>query len=256
MMGLIAMSGSASGIGAATRARLEKAGNRVIGIDIRDAEVIADLATPGGRAAALESVRKAVGPRLDGLIACSGVGPTVQPWTTIVSLNYFGAQVLLEGLRDLLAAGKPSAAVAVSSNSSTIPGMDTPIVEACLAGNEEEARRLALTLDGSQTYGGSKLALARWVRRSAPSPAWAGSGIRLNAVAPGAVQTPLLQEGLNDPQYGPAIRAFPVPLGGFGAPDQIAAAIEFLLGPNAAFVCGSVVFVDGGTDALIRPDAF
>jgi NAD(P)-dependent dehydrogenase (short-subunit alcohol dehydrogenase family) len=206
--------------------------------------------------AALESVRKAAGDHLDGLVACAGVGPTVQPWTTIISLNYFGAQALLEGLRDLLAVRGRAAAVAVSSNSSTLPGMDTPLVEACLVGNEEEARRLALTMDGTQTYCGSKLALARWVRRSAPTPSWAGSGIRLNAVAPGAVLTPLLQVGLDDPQYGPAIRAFPVPLGGFGAPDQIAATIEFLLGPDAAFFCGSVVFVDGGTDAMIRPDAF
>lgn len=255
-MGTIALTGSASGIGAATRARLERAGNRVIGIDIRDAEVIADLATPAGRAGALENVRRSAGGRLDGLVACAGVGPTSQPWSRIVSLNYFGAQAVLEGLRDLLEAGRPSAAVAVSSNSSTLPGMDTPLVQACLAGNEEEACRLAMTLDGTQTYCGSKLALARWVRRSAPTPAWAGAGIRLNAVAPGAVQTPLLQVGLDDPQYGPAIRAFPVPLGRFGDADQIAAVITFLLGPDAAFFCGSVVFVDGGTDAMLRPDTF
>jgi len=235
---------------------LEKDGHRVIGIDIRDAEVIADLTTPAGRATAMESVRKAAGGRLDGAVACAGLGTTTEPWSLIVSLNYFGAQVLLEGLRDLLVAGKPSAAVAVSSNSSTIPGMDTELVEACLAGDEERARELALALDGTRTYGGAKLALARWVRRSAPGPSWAGAGIRLNAVAPGAVQTPLLQAGLDDPQYGPAIRAFPVPLGGFGAPEQLASAIAFLLSPEASFCCGSVVFVDGGTDALLRPDAF
>ena len=48
-MGIYAISGSASGMGAATRARLEAAGHQVIGIDLRDAEVIADLGTVEGR---------------------------------------------------------------------------------------------------------------------------------------------------------------------------------------------------------------
>jgi NAD(P)-dependent dehydrogenase (short-subunit alcohol dehydrogenase family) len=164
--------------------------------------------------------------------------------------------VLLEGLHDALAAGSRPAAVAVSSNSAVLPGMDTELVSACLSGDEEEARRIANSFDGHRTYAGSKLALARWVRRNAPGPAWAGAGIRLNAVAPGAVMTPLLQSGLDHPILGDAIRNFPIPTGGFGTPDQIAATIAFLLSPDAAFCCGSVVFVDGGTDAMFRPDNY
>ncbi|MFI5397809.1 MAG: SDR family oxidoreductase [Candidatus Binatia bacterium] len=255
-MRVIAVTGSASGIGAATRTRLEATGHKVIGIDVRNAEVIVDLASAPGRRAAIDAVRQAAGNRLDGLVVCAGVGPQVEPWSTIVSLNYFGAQALLEGLRDTLAAGSQSAAVAVSSNSAVLPGMDTELVSACLSGDEAEARRIAVSFDGHRTYAGSKLALAQWVRRNAPGPAWAGAGIRLNAVAPGAVMTPLLQGGLDHPVFGDAIRNFPIPTGGFGTPDQIAAMIAFLLGPDAAFCCGSVVFVDGGTDAMLRPDAF
>jgi NAD(P)-dependent dehydrogenase (short-subunit alcohol dehydrogenase family) len=146
--------------------------------------------------------------------------------------------------------------VAVSSNSSTIPGTDGELVAACLAGDEARALALAPTLDGQRCYAGSKLALARWVRRSAPGAAWAGAGIRLNAVAPGAVRTPLLEAGLADATYGDAIRSFPIPLGGFGRPEQIAAAIAFLLSAEASFCCGSVFFADGGSDALLRPDQF
>jgi NAD(P)-dependent dehydrogenase (short-subunit alcohol dehydrogenase family) len=255
-MGVIAITGSASGIGAATRARLEAAGAKVIGVDVRDAEIIADLATAAGRLAAIEAVRRMAANRLEGLVVCAGVGPQAEPYSTTVSLNYFGGQVLLEGLRDALTAGAPSAAVAVSSNSAVLPGVETELVTACLSGDEDEARRIALTLDGHRTYAGSKLALARWARRQAPGPAWAEAGIRLNVVAPGAVMTPLLQGGLDHPLFGPAIRSFPIPTGGFGTPDQIAAAIVFLLSPDAAFCCGSVFFVDGGTDALIRPDDY
>src|SRR5712691_6647991 len=187
-----AVTGSASGIGAAVRARLERAGERVLGIDLRDVEITADLARSDGRAAAAAAVRKMCGRRLDGLVVCAGVGPQVEPASTIVSLNYFGAQVLAAGLHDVLAAGDRPAAVAVSSNASSLPGADTPLVAACLAGDEDEARRLALEVGGHPAYAGSKLALARWVRRNAP--AWARAGVRLNAVAPGAVLTPLLRE--------------------------------------------------------------
>jgi NAD(P)-dependent dehydrogenase (short-subunit alcohol dehydrogenase family) len=255
-MAVIVVTGSASGIGLATRARLEAAGDQVIGVDLRDAEVLADLATPAGRAAAVAAVSQATRGCIDGLVVCAGVGPEFEPWSTIVSLNYFGAQALLHGLREALAAAEAPAAVAVSSNSSTLPNAETPLVQACLAGNEAEARELALTIDGHRTYAGSKLALARWVRRNAPGADWAATGIRLNAVAPGAVLTPLLQRGLDHPAYGPAIRNFPIPLGDFGTPDQIAAAIAFLLSPDASFCCGSVLFVDGGTDALLRPDDY
>jgi NAD(P)-dependent dehydrogenase (short-subunit alcohol dehydrogenase family) len=255
-MGTIAITGSASGMGAATCKRLAAAGHTVIGVDVRDADIIADLATGPGRQAAIDGIRHRAGNRLDGLVVCAGVGPTVEPWSTIVSINYFGAQVLLEGLRETLAAGAHPAAVAVASNSATVQGSDTPIVSACLSGDEEEARRLALTFSGHHAYAGAKLALARWVRRNAPAPAWAGAGIRLNAVAPGAVQTPLLQSGLDHPTIGDAIRNFPIPTGGFGKPDDIAAMIAFLLGPEARFCCGSVFFVDGGTDAMLRPDNF
>lgn len=250
----VALTGSASGIGAAIRRQLEDTGARVIGVDLQSAEVVADLATPAGRNAAIEAIACASGGQLDGLVTCAGVGPDFEPRATTVALNYFGAQTLFAGLRDLLAAGSRGAAVVISSNSSALPGMETPLVAACLAGDEAEARRLAGELDGQRVYAGSKLALTRWMRREAP--AWAQAGVRLNAVAPGAVLTPLLARGLDHPDYGPAIRGFPIPAGGFGTPEQIATVVLFLLGPGAAFCYGSVVFADGGTDALVRPDSY
>jgi NAD(P)-dependent dehydrogenase (short-subunit alcohol dehydrogenase family) len=94
------------------------------------------------------------------------------------------------------------------------------------------------------------------MRRVAPSGEWAGAGIRLNAIAPGPIETPLLRAGLDHPVFGPAIRAFPVPTGSPGTPNDVAAAVAFLLGTEARYICGSVLFVDGGTDALIRGDVY
>lgn len=253
----IALTGAASGIGAALRSQLEAAGERVIGVDLRGAEIDADLSTRAGRAHAIERILSLSGSRLDGLVVCAGLGPQVSSLTSIVSVNYFGAVDLLDALRPALAAAAPSAAVAVSSNSATIvPTADGPLCLACLEGNEDEARRLAAELDGSTVYAGSKLALARYVRRNATSAAWAGARVRLNAIAPGAALTPLLQQGLDDERFGEAIRGFPIPLGGFATADQVAAAIAFLLGPAASFCCGTVLYVDGGSDALIRGDRY
>jgi NAD(P)-dependent dehydrogenase (short-subunit alcohol dehydrogenase family) len=256
-MRVVVVTGSASGIGAAVRERLVAAGCRVIGIDLRDADVTADLSDAAGRARALDGARALAGRSLEGVVACAGLGPQVADHARIVAVNYFGATVILDGLRPLLVQGRDAAAVAVSSNSATIsPEIDGALTAACLAGDEAEACRVALEHDGSYAYAASKLALARFVRRNAPGAEWAGAGVRLNAVAPGAVQTPLLQEGLDHPQWGPAIRGFPIPLGGFGTAGQIAAAIAFLLGGEASFCCGTVLYADGGSDALIRRDRY
>jgi NAD(P)-dependent dehydrogenase (short-subunit alcohol dehydrogenase family) len=251
-MGTVVVTGARSGIGAAVRSRIEAAGQRVIGVDLAEADVVADLGTAAGRAACLDAVRARAGVALDGVVACAGLGPHVRDGGLIVAVNYFGAVAILDGLRPLLAAAR-GGAVAVSSNSAMIPSSDNEIAAACLDGDEPAARRAAA--DGGQlAYGGSKLALARWVRRHATTPQWAGAGIRLNAVAPGAVQTPLLDGGLAHPVLGDAIRNFPIPTGAFGKPEDIAAAITFLLSRDASFCCGTVLFADGGTDALFRPD--
>ena len=161
-MGTIVLTGSAGGIGVATRVRLEKDGHRVIGVDVRDAEVTADLSTPAGRLTMLESVHRAVGDdALDGVIAGAGV----MDEQLAVPVNYFGAVATLEGLRPLLARSTDASAVAISSNSTVVtPGLPADAVDACLAGDEARAIELAPAGYGA-AYAVSKLALARWVRR-------------------------------------------------------------------------------------------
>lgn len=254
-MGTVVITGSASGLGAAVRARLEADGHRVVGVDLAEAEVEADLSTAAGRSAAMNDVLSRTGAVLDGLVVCAGLGPHVRPVSRLVSVNYYGAVEVLDGLRPALAAGERPAAVAVSSNSIGLtPLPDAALVDQLLEGAEARAAATADELDdGAAVYAMTKIALARAVRRR--SLAWGRAGVRLNAVAPGPFETSMLAGTLEDPVLGPLVDALPIPLERRGDPAEIAGVVAFLLGPDAAYVHGSILFADGGTDALARPEA-
>jgi NAD(P)-dependent dehydrogenase (short-subunit alcohol dehydrogenase family) len=252
-MGQYLVTGSAGGIGGAIRRRLEGGGHDVVGMDLEGEDIDADLASVAGRGAALAAATDAVGPSLDGLVVCAGLPPTFKPPSAIAQVNYFGAVDLLDGLRPLLAADAGGSAVAISSNSlGTVPTDLDPLIGPMLDGDVDTTVAAADALHGASVYGMSKQALTRAMRRRAPD--WAAAGVRLNAVAPGAVETALLDATLADPELGPVTEAFPIPVGRRGTVDDIAEAVWFTL-VEATFMVGSVLFVDGGSDALMRPDA-
>jgi NAD(P)-dependent dehydrogenase (short-subunit alcohol dehydrogenase family) len=246
------VTGSASGIGRATRDRLEAEGARVVGVDRVDAEVVADLSTPEGRLAMAAGVRAAT-ESVDAVIACAGVA-VARPLS--VSVNYFGAVATLELLQPLLAEGVEPRAVAVTSMASIL-GYDDELVEACLAGEETAALARAGSLaDGdrrSTIYASSKRALSLWIRRAAVMPEWAGAGIPLNGAAPGVIETAMTREALADARSRRAIdQAVPMPLGGPGTPEAVAALLIWLSSSENTLTTGQIVFIDGGADAVLR----
>jgi NAD(P)-dependent dehydrogenase (short-subunit alcohol dehydrogenase family) len=259
-MGVYVVTGSASGMGRQAAEKLRAAGHTVIGVDVKagEGDVTADLSTREGRRQAVVDIVAAAGSRLDGAVLAAGIGPTpgADSVRRIFEINYFGVVELLRPLQPLLAAADRAKVVVIGSNSTTTtPVVPRRTVRALLAGNADKAVR-SLRLLGpvapSLAYAGSKIAVSHWVRRAAVTRDWAGAGIRLNALAPGAIMTPLLQKQLEDPQQAKAVNAFPVPIGGFGDPGQLADWMLFMLSDSADFLCGSVIFVDGGSDAYFR----
>jgi NAD(P)-dependent dehydrogenase (short-subunit alcohol dehydrogenase family) len=251
-MGLVVITGAASGLGLALRQRVEKRGDRVLGVDLAGSDVDADLSTAEGREVALAAVRAAATDGgLQGAALCAGIGPPRDP-VLMTSVNYFGVVVLLDALTPLLAETPGSAVVLISSNSVTLVPEAKALVAACLDGDEDVARAAAVGLDPSVTYANTKLAVARAMRRRAG--ALGTAGVRVNAVAPGPFDSGVLQTTLADPTLAPLVDALPSPLGRRGTAEEVAAAVDFLLSPEASNVHGSLLFVDGGIDASVSPE--
>src|SRR5262245_24306419 len=251
-MRTIVVTGSASGIGAATAECLRKDGHRVIDVDLRAGDVVADLGTQEGRSSALAAIERISGGALEGVVSAAGAGP-YDDARIVTRVNYFGAIAMLDGLLELLARGRDPA-VAISSIGAIFEALAIPAyIEACLAGDEAGALRAIEGRDGNTAYVNAKRAFALAVRRRAAT--WGARGVRLNAILPGSTATPMLDKLHVHEALGPQVRALPIPLGREARPSEMAGPIAFLLGPDASYVHGELLHVGGGSDAIVRPDA-
>ena len=137
-MGTYAVTGSFSGIGEAVATRLKSHGHRVVTIDLRGADVIADLSTEVGRHLAAGAVLDRTDGSLDGAVMAAGVGPARVPDRArqILQVNYFGVVDLLQAWRPALAQAGSAKVVVVGSNATTtVPAVPTRAVKALLAGD-------------------------------------------------------------------------------------------------------------------------
>ena len=247
----IVITGANSGIGKATAALAEARGWKTIRADLNGGDVEADLATPQGRLAFVEEVNALVGEHLDAVIACAGV---TLPTSLTLKVNYFGAIATLEGMLPLLAKGTQPRAIGISSFASVLQP-DSELVEACLSGNEAEALRIAENKDPDAYYASSKAAFARWIRRQAITADWVGTGILLNGVAPGIVETPMTQPMLDDETRRDQLEhVVPMPIGRHGRPEEIAELLLWLASPANSLMVGQILFIDGGAEATVRGD--
>jgi NAD(P)-dependent dehydrogenase (short-subunit alcohol dehydrogenase family) len=249
----IAVTGVASGIGQAVAAQLSEQDDTVIGIDLKDDDVCADLSGAAGRSEAVTAVRERCGGVLDGLVTCAGIS---EPDPATIAVNFFGTAALVEGLRSELAAATAPRVAAVASIAGTQP-FDPSTVDACLVGDEDDALARARSAvdrgDGGRLYPSSKVAVARWLRSTCVAPGWADAGIAVNAVAPGVVLTPMTAPLLEDERRRAAAeKAVPMPLHGFARPEVIARALCWLASADTTHITGQVLYVDGGAEVTLR----
>ena len=105
-MGVYAITGASSGIGAKTKELLEKQGHRVINIDLKDGDICVNLASEEGRKEAVDKLHELHPEGLDGMICNAGVSGACGNLPLIVSLNYFGTIAVALGVYDLLEKSK------------------------------------------------------------------------------------------------------------------------------------------------------
>lgn len=253
-MGIAVISGSASGIGACTAKRLAAQGHRIIGIDLRNADINADLSTPQGRQTAIDQALEMSGGEIDRLVLAAGLGGHLDDGALVARVNYFGAVSLLDGMKDAIAAAKGRCVVIGSNSAQMRTDPKAPMVEAMLEGDETKAMEVIGDMHAAMVYGHSKHALTRAVRRRAAE--WGQLGISINVIAPGPTETPMLNGVKDHPTISKSLEMIPIPQTRFAKADEIADIIEFLLSDTADYMQGSVIYVDGGTDAQLRPDAF
>ena len=141
--------------------------------------------------------------------------------------------------------------------------VDEKLLELIESGDEAAALAYAESLGAtanatgsSVLYTTSKLSIARWVRTHAPSEEWAKAGIALNAVAPGVILTPMTAAALETEEGRAALDAgAPAPYGGPAAdPIQVSNLLAWLTSEDNGYVTGQVIFIDGGAEAIRRPE--
>jgi NAD(P)-dependent dehydrogenase (short-subunit alcohol dehydrogenase family) len=244
------VTGSRSGMGKAVAELLAARGERVIGVDLADADITADLSKPEGRSSVIEAAGRLCPDGLDAVITCAGLA--IQDGPLMIAVNYFGTVDLITGLHPLLARGRDPRAVAIASSASILPS-DPDLVGLCLGGDEAGALARA---DGNPTsYASSKLAVLRWVRRTSIEPGWADSGVLLNGVAPGLVLTPMTAPIMETPEGRAQLaRSAPYVTPKPAIAEDVALLIAFLASADNRYMVGQVPFCDGGKDVLLRGD--
>ena len=247
-MGVYAITGASSGIGAKTKELLLQKGHEVINIDLKDGDICVNLATPEGRQAAVDKLHELHPEGLDGMICNAGVSGACGNLELIISLNYFGTVAIAKGVYDLLKKKHGSCVVTVSNTISQGAGRKDIVDLLNNIGDEKRVLSLVSSMDstnlsvGNSLYVSTKYALARWVR--------------INAVAPGNVHTAMTATMSTTAKM--ALNALPIPTK-YGqeclmAPEEIAEVMVFLASDSARGVNGNIMFVDGGTDALLNSE--
>ena len=259
-MGVYVVTGGSGGIGGAIIKQLKNEGHETINIDVKNGDINGNLASSSGRKEIIAEVKKRCPNGLDGLVCNAGVNGSGGNFPLIISLNYYGATVLAKELWPLLEKKHGNLVATVSNTISQNPTR-TDISSMLVNGAEEDVvREIVGEMDqknpqqGHELYVATKYALAKWVRRMSATSA--ARGVRVNAVAPGNVHTPMTDKlGANEKS---AVAALPIPTK-FGqdklmAPEEIANVICYLLSKDSAGINGNIVFVDGGTDALLNTE--
>lgn len=236
------VTGGASGIGASIVSKLRDAGARVVVFDLNEPDgdvsdyVACDIAEPGSVDSSMERATDRLG-GLDVLVNCAGVGAqgtvtasTDEDWHRVLNINVVGLARVTRAAWPHLETSPSASVVNISSVAASV-GLIERVV-----------------------YAASKGAVAAMTRAMAADGL--ASGIRVNAVSPGTVDTPWVQRllsGADDPEVLLAALESRQPTGRLVSPDQVAQGVLYLADPRNGSSTGFTLEVDGGMTSLVVP---
>jgi NAD(P)-dependent dehydrogenase (short-subunit alcohol dehydrogenase family) len=184
----------------------------------------------------------------------AGLSPVQAPAQAILAVDLYGTAVVIEEFGAVIAAG-----VHISSMAGHMPPPLDPDRARALAHTPADDL-LALPILGAHAlpsagaaYGLSKQ--ANHLRVQAAALTWGERGARINSISPGIILTPLARDEMSGPGAEGYRRMIETsPAGRPGTADEVATAAAFLLGPDAGFITGTDLLMDGGVIAALRAD--
>jgi NAD(P)-dependent dehydrogenase (short-subunit alcohol dehydrogenase family) len=251
----ILVTGVSSGIGARTAELAGQMGADIIGVDLRRPSAFtgsfieADLSSPQ----AIEAVVKRLPPRIDALANVAGVSGNMGAVLTL-AVNFYGLRALTEAVAPRIRDGGAVLNVASIAGFGWRANLQRTRDLAGVQGFPDVAAIVReFGIADEVGYPVSKEALLLWTFRAAHLPLFRARGIRVNAVSPGPVETPILQEFravLGDARVDSDIAR----VGRAGTAPDIAPAILFLCSDGARWINGANLPVDGGLEASISAE--
>lgn len=239
----IVVTGAASGIGAETSVELRRRGAHVIGVDRNPVEVADEwIAADLGDLGSIESLVDALPSEMSGLANIAGLPPTAPP-EEVIKVNLRGPQILTRGLIPKLADGASIVNLASSAGNRWHESLAQILEFESVEWDEIKQFAASNNMDQEgRSYFFSKEALVVWTMQNRWT--WLDRGIRMNAVSPGPVETPILPDFIATlgPRAKQSIGATERP----GLPSDVAPVVAFLMSDDSGWFRGANLTPDGG----------
>lgn len=212
-----------------------------------------DVASPES-VSALAAFAASLGPVMQ-VVHTAGLSPVQAPPAAILAVDLLGTALVLDAFGAIIASGGAGLVIA-SMAGHMLPALDPAQDHALSQTPSDQLLALPFLQPDVVSNSGAAYALskrANSLRVQAASLTWGDRGARVNAMSPGIILTPLAQDELNSAGRESYLRMIEnSPAGRVGTTDEIAAAAAFLLGPEAGFITGSDLLIDGGVIAAMR----